>query len=329
MDITALPACSGPLPWQQATWERLGQQIEADRLPHALLIAGARHIGKERLALALARRLLCHSPVGGINCGKCHACELSAAGTHGDFRWIAPTEKSRVIKVDQVRAAIDFASRTAGLGGAKVLVFSPAESLNANAANALLKCLEEPAQGTFLLLVSAQPQRIPATVRSRCQLLRMPTPPREASLSWLEHLVGREEESARWLDFAEGLPLLAEELYRHPDAEKQIASRVASRALVEGRVSLAEAVGMLDEVSLEQVLEQVAGTLRSRLRDTSPEALAGEHGRAMFTLLDEVMRLQRAVAAGANPNRQLLCEIVLEKLQILLGGAKPGASISA
>ncbi|TGD73649.1 DNA polymerase III subunit delta' [Mangrovimicrobium sediminis] len=327
MELAGLPACSAPLPWQQPAWERLGRQREEGRLPHALLLAGAAHIGKERLALALSRLLLCHQPTGGINCGKCHACELSAAGTHGDFRWVAPQEKSRVIKVDQVRQAIDFASRTAGQGAAKVVVISPAEAMNTNAANALLKCLEEPAADTFLLLVSARVQRIPATVRSRCQMQRLVTPSAEQSLAWLDQVTGERGESERWLDFAGGLPLLAESLYGSADAEKQVASRIACRALLAGQVGVGEAINMLEDVDLEQVLEQVADTVRRELRGAAAGQLQGEPARRLFALLDEIGGLQRAVAAGANPNRQLLCEVVLEKLHFLLGGPRAGGSI--
>ena len=84
MDLSDLPAVSAPLPWQGELWSRLNQQLDGEQMPHALLLAGPRHIGKERLAIALARRLLCRDPVDGLNCGTCHACELSASGSHGD-----------------------------------------------------------------------------------------------------------------------------------------------------------------------------------------------------------------------------------------------------
>ena len=153
MELTDLPPQSAPLPWQADSWSRLGDALERDSFPHALLLAGSPGIGKTRLALALARRLLCHRPSAGINCGACQACELTRSGAHGDFRWLQPDADSRVIKIDQVRALVDFGHSTAGFGPRKVMVIAPADVMNTHAANALLKSLEEPPANTHLLLV--------------------------------------------------------------------------------------------------------------------------------------------------------------------------------
>ena len=140
--MSKLPDISTALPWQREEWARLVSQVENEQLPHALLLAGVRYVGKARLALAMARLLLCHQPEAGHNCGKCHACELSRSGNHGDFRWLEPEAgKSRVIKIDQIRQLVEFAGKTASLGRRKVIVLSPADSMNTQAANALLKLL--------------------------------------------------------------------------------------------------------------------------------------------------------------------------------------------
>ncbi len=326
---SSLPACSPPLPWQSGQWGRLNRQIVEGTLPHALLLSGVRFTGRERFALALARRILCERPDGGLNCGSCHACEMTAAGSHSDFRWLGPEGKSNTIKIDSVREVLAFAAKTASHGRGKVIVFSPAEAMNTNAANALLKCLEEPPPETWLILLAAQPHRIPATVRSRCQQLRLPRPGRDESLAWLDASTGKREESEKWLDLAEGLPLLADELFTAPDAEARIASRIACAALLAGKVDVPAAVGMLESAALPQVLEQIASLLRSRISAAGSEWLQSRRGRAVFALLDEVMQAQRAVNSGANPNRQLMCEVFLEKLHFLLGGEQVGASIGA
>jgi len=174
--LTELPQVSAPLAWQGQTWSRLVQQVEEGRLPHALLLAGEQHTGKSQLAMALARYLLCSEVRAGTNCGACAACERSAAGVHGDFRWVQPEGDSRVIKVDQVRALVEFLNQTAGFGARKVVVLAPADAMNVNAFNALLKSLEEPSSDTFLILVSDRLYQVPATIRSRCQLWRIPSP---------------------------------------------------------------------------------------------------------------------------------------------------------
>jgi DNA polymerase III subunit delta' len=94
IDLNDLPAVTSPLPWQAHEWGNLNDQLKDGQLPHALLLDGGQYSGKSQLALSLSRLLLCAHAEGGLNCGQCHACELSAGGSHGDFRWVQPEEKS-------------------------------------------------------------------------------------------------------------------------------------------------------------------------------------------------------------------------------------------
>src|SRR5690606_10913494 len=116
MEPSGLPPISAPLPWHEREWIRLTQQLDNGMLPHALLLVGRPYTGKSQLAMALARLLLCAHTEGALNCGRCHACELSAGGGHGDFRWVTPGEKSRVIKIEQIRDVVRFSTKTAGFG---------------------------------------------------------------------------------------------------------------------------------------------------------------------------------------------------------------------
>ncbi|KAA1193146.1 DNA polymerase III subunit delta' [Pseudohalioglobus sediminis] len=327
MDLTALPAVSAPLPWQSENWSRLGRQFQEGTLPHALIIAGPPATGKARLALALARLLLCQAPSGGLNCGTCHACELSASGSHGDLRWLQPEEKSRNIKIDQIRDAVAFATKTAGFGERKVLALAPADSMNTNAANALLKSLEEPSPGTYLLLVCDQLHAVPATIRSRCQIIRQAAPAAEAALQWLDQLTGDRDESGRLFALADGMPLLAEALYNNPDAGQVVQARLACAGLAAGKIGVGEAKGLLADTEATAVLEQVSNALRQHLKQLDRAALCAQQARAAFELLDEISGLQRAVLAGANPNRQLLTEVLLEKLHSVLGGVSASGNI--
>jgi DNA polymerase III subunit delta' len=143
-------------PWQAAERKRLVQQREADKMPHALLLSGARHLGKRDFALCMAGYLLCGTPVAGDPCGTCANCHLVAAGTHPDLRLIEP-EGSKLIKIEQIRELTDWVNQTAQRGGFKVALIHPAEQMNLNAANALLKSLEEPSAGTVIILVSETP----------------------------------------------------------------------------------------------------------------------------------------------------------------------------
>lgn len=173
------------LPWLRDAEAALGKMAMEDRVPPALLIRGVSGTGKTQLALDFAQRLLCRSPLGAKACGSCASCHLFAAKTHPDFLHLAPEDPRKAIKVDSVRQMIQALALTPQYGGYRVVLIDQAEGLNANAANALLKTLEEPPLGTLLILVTDQPGRLPQTVRSRMRLLNVALPERRLSLAWL------------------------------------------------------------------------------------------------------------------------------------------------
>ena len=172
------------LPWQADTAR--AELARRASWPHALLVHGPRGIGKHALALHFAQALLCETPRGdGLACGTCAGCRYAVAGQHPDLMRLellvvdpeeGTLEAVDAIAIDRVRALTDFVQLTSHRQRAKVAVIAPAERMNAAAANALLKTLEEPPPGTFLILVSDQPGRVPATLRSRCRLLAAPVP---------------------------------------------------------------------------------------------------------------------------------------------------------
>jgi DNA polymerase-3 subunit delta' len=198
------------LPWHEQLWRQLQQRLAADRLPHALLLTGPAGLGKGVFARRLARALLCETPAaGGDACGRCRGCRLFQAGSHPDFSSVRPAEDGKVIKIDQIRELRDFLSFTAQYGGYKLALLEPADRLNSNAANSLLKTLEEPPGSCLLLLVTAQPARLPATVRSRCQVIRFDPPPAANVIPWLAARISGGLEPTTLLDVAGGAPLAA------------------------------------------------------------------------------------------------------------------------
>src|SRR5215510_16569291 len=198
------------LPWLAEPMARAREAFERGRLGHAILIQARVGLGSDVLARWLAALVLCDSKEG-QPCGVCPSCTLLAAGTHPDLMAIERQEDATQIKVEQVRALGEALSLKSLRGGYKAALITEADALNANAANALLKTLEEPQPRTLLVLCATRASRLPATIVSRCQRLMIPLPSREAALEWLRQ-VKPLEHWPRILDHAAGAPLLALEL---------------------------------------------------------------------------------------------------------------------
>lgn len=194
-------------PWHARQWTEI--LARRDALPHALLFTGREGVGKIDFVRKLAQSLACEAPAAdGAACGACQSCRWFAAESHPDYREIrpealrsveadtddgaaeqdAPSSKrkpSQEIRIEDVRGLQDFIFLTSHQRHGKTIVFYPAETLNANAANALLKNLEEPPAGTRFMLVAHRPSELPATIHSRCQKVILPTPQAEVAEHWL------------------------------------------------------------------------------------------------------------------------------------------------
>lgn len=195
-------------PWQEQLWQQMAGRAQH---AHAYLLHGPIGIGKRALAERLMANLLCQRLNGLQACGECKSCLLLAAGSHPDNYVLEPEEADKAIKVDQVRDLVSFVVQTAQMGGRKVVLIEPVEAMNINAANALLKSLEEPSGNTVLLLVSHQPSRLLPTVKSRCVQQACPLPSEQASLGWLATALPDSSEAERieLLSLAAGSPLAA------------------------------------------------------------------------------------------------------------------------
>ena len=174
-------------PWHTDNWFVIQRQFRDRRLPHALLLHGSPGLGVSHFAQTFVCSLLCNDPdTDGMACERCQGCRLFAARSHPDFYHVTTDDDNQQIKLDQIRAFNEFMVLSRQLALYKVGLISAADMLNQNAANSLLKTLEEPPPGTLILLVTNYVARIPATIRSRCQRLDFVLPPRHQSASWLK-----------------------------------------------------------------------------------------------------------------------------------------------
>ena len=208
-------------PWQNAIWHRL--MSDKAHLPHALLLRGQRGIGKQDFAIGLSQALLCtQTNEKHQACGVCPSCGWFEQDNHPDFRLVSPeqevskddessaksTKKKTQIVIDQIRGLADFLSLSSHQrDGLRIVVIHPAEGLNAAAANALLKMLEEPPANVVFILVAHQPQKILPTIMSRCQKIDMPVPSTQDALAWMRQ-EGIENADVL-LSYAGGSPLMA------------------------------------------------------------------------------------------------------------------------
>lgn len=197
--------------WNIVGHERLGagltRSLQSGRLAHAYLFAGPQGVGKLTLARAFAQALLCGEPER--PCGTCRSCRRVAEGKHADVVVIsvdeaAQEEGHKVIGIEKM----DELDRTANLGAfegsCKVFILDGAEQLSGNAANRLLKTLEEPPPNVYLLLVSSALERVLPTVLSRCRVHELRAVPAATMVTALT-VRGVEPERAQLLaQLAEG-----------------------------------------------------------------------------------------------------------------------------
>jgi DNA polymerase-3 subunit delta' len=170
------------LTWLESFADSWQGRAQHGRIPHAVMLLGAAGVGKRCAAAWIARQRL-----GIEGAGRLPAYPLSIPA-HPDLRWICPAEDKHTIGIEQIRGLVADLGLTSFDGGGKVAVIEPANAMTANAANSLLKTLEEPPGDTLLVLVTDRTGRLPATVFSRCQRVNMPIPPESESLVWLDRL---------------------------------------------------------------------------------------------------------------------------------------------
>ncbi len=306
------------LPWLEPALAQLDAARRAGNFGHAWLISGPAGVGTVNFALVLAHRLLRDDGEQGSLDADAALAAMAArhdpADRHPDLHWLYPPEDKKTIGIDQVRDVIELFTLTAQRGGAKVAVIEPAEALTREAANALLKTLEEPTPGSYLFLLSHQPGRLAATIRSRCQHVALGNPGGETVARWLGAtpaivLDAQRAVGAAPLQVAAALQAEQVSVFKELDrvlidvVEEKIDPHVVAQAWAKGDTELA--LGWLKR-RLHEALKLRLATPQGSTEVTVPAAATLHNAwrqlptRTLFDAHDRAEKLLTQLGSGLN-----------------------------
>ncbi len=266
------------------TTRLLARLIAAGRLPHALLIEGIPGSGRRTLTTAIAASLLCGAGAAGDSCGTCASCRLIREGTHPDLVSLSHDSQADDFGVEQVRdTVVEAAYQSPLLGAKRVFVLHSVERFGLAAANCLLKVLEEPPAGAYLLMTTANAGAVLRTIRSRAQLQRL-SPLAVADLERVLVRAGMPADEAR-----ARAPLGAG----------------SHRGLGEGAdaVPLAAMLRLCREGLSMELVAEIAGQLPQRAREEEGRTLAAEQRQRLGQWLQALMHGLRAELRGPDAER--------------------------
>ena len=348
------------LPWNHILGHRqvldaLGRAVASGRLHHALLLTGPEGVGKALTLRALAAALNCQArPPGAFTpgCGQCPSCRKTAQDLHPDVVWIEP--RGATLKIDQIRDLVGALTSKPFEGGRRVVALQQAHRMTPQAANALLKTLEEPGQRTHLALITDQPGALLDTIRSRCQPLRFAPLPRDTVLQILGDLHQRGDDRLAGADaaslevaagFADGsvaraLALLAGDGLGDRASLLDELEQVVGQGSTQARVSLAERWGRAERAQLPERISLLTVLLRdavrARIEGQNAPLINGDmaariHHLAGRTSVDALLQsLEGLQVADEQLERNLNPQLVVESLLAsLAAGLSPISPISS
>ncbi len=309
-------------PWLADALSSFTAACLAGRMPQAVLLVGPEGIGLEAMAKAMAEVALCESLSETGACGTCRGCQLFAANNHPDCAYVTLIEKSRLIKVDQVRQLTHTLNQTAQFGR-QVAIIHPAHQLNTAAANALLKTLEEPSGSVLLVLTAPNRSLLPATVSSRTQVVDLTLHDPSLALAWLAEQFPNESADAL-LRLCSGGPLLAEGLLAQ--GYRQLSGEIVGllkQSVVEKKNTLPSVPALVKHDSslllralsgiVSDIVKQLLGIGQAHLThvdlvDDYAAMLPHLEVNAVQLYFDHVNQAVAQVNSGVHVNLQLLWE---------------------
>ena len=258
-------------PWQHDQWDHFKRLIDSKSLPHAILLSGPEGVGKHEFSKSLTSAILCQQQNEvGLACGECKHCNLLEANTYPDFVHVQPNEDKNTIPIDDIRELISKLHLTRHFDAYKIALIEQADSMNVNAANALLKTLEEPPEETIIILVTSEPLKLPATVRSRCQFVPFYSPTKQQALEWLVS-ISSDVDWEPLLRVAQGAPLQAMQYHETALLDQRIAVVQGFLEVFEANSDPIEIAARIEPIPFLLCLQWIQAVIVDLLRIKSAE----------------------------------------------------------
>lgn len=295
-------------PWQMATWQNFAQQYQQQRVPHAVILTGAPGLGQLVLAEQIAMLVLCEEQILNEPCGQCHNCQLFTAGNHPDHTMINPEEAGKQIKIEKIRQLKQKLTLTASVSRWKTAIVTPAEAMNLNASNSLLKLLEEPQQNTLLILICAEPAHLPITIWSRCQKVSNTSPSTDEALSWIQGQGDfKSADIKKALKISQSAPLTALALLSNDSLEtlEQVSRDFTN--LLQHRVNPVQLAKQWQQYDLALVLNYILLRLKDRIIETTTKQNLRNNPHN-WHIYDCIIKTIKLSSSPNNINKLLLIE---------------------
>lgn len=298
------------VPWLQPAREQIERALASERLAQSILIQCSPGQGGDWLASWLAARIHCEAADRSRPCGVCLSCRRVLLREQPDLTWVTPIDDSKEIRIDQIRELASELSLTAHGAHRKIAILSPADKLNRNAANALLKTLEEPTSGSVLVLVTGEPSRLPATILSRCLRITPSLPSRVALIEWLTR------EGAAGVEWGAVLDMIGLQPIEALEVDGPMLSALQKetvRALDEafaGRLDPIETAERWGREAYGLRIACIEAWLQGRIRTLTTTAIPP---RALFEALDDVREARQWIDTPIN--KPLALERLLWRIQ--------------
>ena len=258
--------------WHQHCWDYFVQARTSEHVPHAILLTGENGIGKLALANKMAKSLLCMQPNTETAlfeaCDTCQSCKTYDSGANPDYTSVSLLQDKQQIGVDQIRELSEFLNYSRSFNTYRVVLLNPVERMNTNAANSLLKSLEEPARNTVLILIASQLSKILPTIKSRCQILSLATPTKSQSLEWLKLNVPELINPEQKLRMASGKPLFAMDI-KVEDIEDRESFMGDLLSVIEDRKSVVEVAKSWEKYDFATLINWQISSLQEMIKLTA------------------------------------------------------------